>query len=288
MGLLSIANGKRTGLSGTAAEGASELTFQQWAKQNGFERCGVFRSKNGLMLLECANGMDAQSVFSSISTRDFWNGSVRSDTWITLDVESPNFSAFTQFLGPEAKTKVKAFRIIKILDGDEMLVFFQYSFETSGFAAAKDSFKSELLEVIRCHRQSLLSEPNEKLVNELSQKGKVRLFLISTKRAFEDAIQKIEVCETTLLNILINTVFEELFYKTKKLFSTPAMIYSADPDEIKVAAIVNSEIEDEILKEQLSLEFADTIGVDAAKKIIILTAGYSDDNEEILDYLLRG
>ena len=240
------------------------------------------------MLLECANGMDAQSVFSSISTKDFWNGSVHSDTWITLDRESPTFSAFTQFLGQEAKTKTKAFRILKIMDGKELLVFFQYSYESAHFAKAKDSFKKELLEVIRCHKQSLLSQPTGPLVQKLSAKGSVRLFLISTKKALEDTIEKIEVSETTLLKTLVNTIFEELFYKTKKLFSTPALIYSADPDEIKVAALVNSETEDEILKEQLALEYAPLIGSDAAKKIIILTAGHSKDNEEILDYLLRG
>ena len=287
MGLLSVACGKKSGLM-ARAESASILTFQQWAKQKGFERCGVFRSKNGLMLLECANGMDAQSVFSSISTQDFWNGSVHSDTWVTLDRESPNFSAFTQFLGQEARAKVKAFRILKITDGSELIVFFQYSYEPAGFLNAGDSFKEELLEVLKCHRQSLLSEPTHDLVKNLSDKGNIRLFLISTKRALEETTQKIEVCETTLLKILINTIFEELFYKTKKLFSSPALIYSIDPDEIKVAALVNSEIEDEILREQLSLEYENLIGSEAAKKIIILTAGYSKDNEEILDYLLRG
>lgn len=287
MGLLSIACGKQSGLM-ARAESASIQTFQQWAKQNGFEHCGVFRSHNGLMLLECANEIDAQSVFSSISTQDFWNGSVHSDTWVTLDRESPNFSAFTQFLGTEAKSKVKAFRIFKFNDGGEPIVFFQYSYQPAGFLNTKETFKQELLEVLRRHKQSLMSEPKYEMVEKISEQGSVRLFLISTKRAFEEAIQKIEVCESTLLKILINTIFEELFYKTKKLFQTPAMIYSIDPDEIKVAALVNSDIEDEILKEQLSLEYASLIGTEAAKKIIILTAGYSTDNEEIHAYLLRG
>lgn len=287
MGLLSVACGRNSGLM-AKAQSASILTFQQWAKQNGFERCGVFRSKNGLMLLECANGVDAQSVFSSISTQDFWNGSVHSDTWVTLDRESPNFSAFTQFLGAEAKTNVKAFRILKFTDGEELVVFFQYSYQPAGFLNVKDNFKQELLEVLRCHRQSLMVEPTRQMVETLSEKGCVRLFLISTKRALEETTQKIEICESGLLKVLINTIFEELFYKTKKLFQAPALIYSIDPDEIKVAAYVNSEIEDEILKEQLSLEYESLIGTEAAKKIIILTAGYSQDHEEIHDYLLRG
>ncbi len=287
MGLLSIACGKNSGLK-AKAESASIQTFQQWAKQNGFDHCGVFRSKNGLMLLECANGIDAQSVFSSISTQDFWNGSARSDTWITLDRESPNFSAFTQFLGAEAKPDVKAFRIFKFTEGQELFVFFQYSFEPAGFLNVKDSFKQDLLEILRRHKQSLMSEPKYEMVKKLSEQGSVRLFLISTKRALEETTEKIEVSETTLLKILVNTIFEELFYKTKKLFQAPALIYSIAPDEIKVAALVNSDIEDEILKEQLSLEYANLIGTEAAKKIIILTAGYSTDNEEIHDYLLRG
>lgn len=287
MGLLSVASGKNFGLM-AKAEAVSISSFQQWAKQNGFERCGVFRSKNGLMLLELANGVDAQSVFSSISTKDFWNGSVPSDTWVTLDRESPTFSAFTQFLGTEAKAKVKAFRILKFLDGEELVVFFQYSYKPAGFLKAKDNFKQDLLEALRCHKQSLISEPKYEMVEKLSAKGNVRLFLISTKRALEETMKKIEVSETTLLKVLTNTIFEELFYKTKKLFQSPALVYSIDPDEIKVAAIVNSSVEDEILKEQLSLEYTDLIGTEAAKKIIILTAGYSNDNEEIHDYLLRG
>lgn len=287
MGLLSAACGRKKSLA-SKPENFSALTFPQWAKKNGFEHCGVFRSKNGLMVLEFAAGVDAQSVFKSISTQDFWNGSVHSDTWITVDHESPNFSAFTQFLGQDARSKVKAFRILKILDGEDLVVFFEYSFEPAGFLRAKENFSQELLEVLKSHKQNLMPEPTRQQVQEIAKKNNVRLFLISTKRALQEASKKIEVCETTLLKLLINTIFEELFYKTKNLFAAPATIYAINPDEIKVAAIVNSDVDDEILREQLSLEYEGIIGMEAAKKIIILTAGFSNDSEEIHDYLLRG
>ena len=98
----------------------------------------------------------------------------------------------------------------------------------------------------------------------------------------------IEVSEQTIDKTLRNTIFEEIFFLTKKLFASPGAIFSEDIYEIKVAALINPDVEDELLKEQLALEYANIIGSEAAKKIVILTAGYSSIGEEILDYLLRG
>ncbi len=287
MGLLSVASEKKLGL-GAKAEEPSNISFQQWAKQNGFGRCGVFRSKSGLMFLESAYGIDAASVFNSISTKDFWNGSVHSDTWVNLDSESPNFSAFTQFLGTEARSKVQAFRMLKILDDGDLIVFFECAFKGESFARPKAAFAQELKGILHSQDKNLLVEPTSAMAESLLKNGKVRLLLISTKKAFDEVSKKIEVSELTLQKILINTIFEEVFFKAKTLFSSPAVIYSTDPQEIKVAAAINPQVEDELLKAHLSLECKNIIGSEAAEKIIVLTAGYSEYSEEIIDYLLRG
>ena len=287
MGLLSVASGKKNA-PGANSPSSSKTNFQQWAEDNGFEHCGVFCERGGLMMLECAYGIDAQSVFSSISTKDFWLGSARSDTWITLDSESPTFTAFTQFLGAEARSKAKAFKILKVYDGDALMVFFEYSYKPAGLLRRSEDFSQEIKALMREREKILLAKPTEQDAAVLSGQNRARLCLISTKRALEETTKNIEVSELTIQKILLNTIFEEIFYKTKKLFAAPGVIYSEDSTEIKVAAVINSDIEDEILKEQLTLEYESLIGKDAAKKIIILTAGYSSDGEEILDYLLRG
>ena len=287
MGLLSVASGKKLGLA-SAAQSRQQISFQQWAEDNGFEHCGIFCERGGLMMLETAYGIDAASVFSSISTKDFWLGSARSDTWITLDSESPNFTAFTQFLGSEARSKVRVFRILKISAGQSLLIFFEYSYEPAGLLRVSKNISQELRDLMASRRQLFLEKPTIHDAEASAGGKKARLCLISTKRALEETTKKIEVSELTIQHTLLDTVFEEIFYQTKRLFSGPGAIYSEDPCEIKVAAPINSDIEDEILKEQLVLEYEGLIGKEAAKKIIILTAGYSPDSEEILDYLLRG
>ncbi len=287
MGLLSVASGKKDAPAANSPS-SSKTNFQQWAEDNGFEHCGVFCERGGLMMLECAYGIDAQSVFSSISTKDFWLGSARSDTWITLDSESPTFTAFTQFLGAEARSKAKAFKMLKIYDGEDLMVFFEYSYKPAGLLRRSEDFSQEIKALMKNRDKILLAKPTERDAALLSGQNKARLCLISTKRALEETTKNIEVSELTIQKILLNTIFEEIFYKTKKLFASPGVIYSEDSTEIKVAALINSDIEDELLKEQLTLEYESLIGKDAAKKIIILTAGYSSDGEEILDYLLRG
>ena len=287
MGLLSVATSKKNGLL-SKAQNLSSPSFQQWAEDRGFERCGVFSEKSGLMMLESAYGIDAPSVFSSISTKDFWLGSARSDSWITLDSQSPNFTAFTQFLGGEARAKAKAFRILKIDDNDGLMIFFEYSEKAAGFSRPSPNFPQELKGIMKSKAELLNEKPSIQSVRALAGDKKARLCLISTKRALEETTKSIEVSELTIQHTLLNTIFEEIFFKTKKLFASPGAIFSEDSSEIKAAAIINSEIEDEILKEQLCLEYKDLIGSEAAKKVIILTAGYSSDSEEILDYLLRG
>ncbi len=289
MGLLSVASGKKNVLLSKAqSASSSKISFQEWAEDRGFEHCGVFAEKSGIMLLEFAYGLDAQTVFRSISTKDFWLGSARSNAWITLDSESPNFTAFTQFLGPEARGKVKSFRILKIDDKGGLLVFFECSYKPAGLLRVSENFAQELKNVLAASKQARLEKPTIYDTSSLAELGKARLCLIATKRALDETTKSIEVSELTIQKILINTVFDEIFFKTKKLFASPAAIYAEDSDEIKTAAFINSDVEDEILKEQLSLEFESVIGSDAAKKTIILTAGYSSDSEEILDYLLRG
>jgi len=287
MGLLSIAEGKKGALK-SVPQSSSKPTFQQWAEENGFEHCGVFCERGGLMMLECAYGIDAQSVFRSISTKDFWLGSARSDTWITLDSESPNFTAFTQFLGAEARENTKTFKILKLSGGDGLMIFFEYSYKPTGILRRSEDFSQELKFIMDGRKKILLDKPTAKDAEFLCGQNKARLCLISTKRALEETTKDIEISELTIQKILVNTIFEEIFYKTRKLFASPGAIFAEHSGEIKAAAIINSDIEDEILKEQLSLEYESLIGKAAAKKIIILTAGYSSDSEEILEYLLRG
>ena len=287
MGLLSIAEGKKGALEAAKTQSAVKISFQQWAEENGFEHCGVFCERGGLMMLECAYGIDAESVFSSISTKDFWLGSARSDTWIAIDSESPNYSAFTQFLGTEARAETKAFRILKIMGDEGLMIFFEYSYKPLGLMRRSEGFSQELKFLME-HRKKILLEKPQAIDAELfDEQNKARLCLISTKRVLEETTKRIEVSELTIQKILLNTIFEEIFYKTKKLFASPAALYSEDYSEIKVAAMINSDIEDEILKEQLALEYESLIGKELAKKTIILTAGYSSDSNEILDFLLR-
>lgn len=287
MGLLSVASGKKGALSANS-QSFSTMSFQQWAEENGFEHCGVFCERNGLMMLECAYGIDTASVFRSISTKDFWLGSARSDTWITIDSESPNYSAFTQFLGTEARSLTKAFRIMKISVANGFMIFFEYSYKPIGILRRSQDFSQELKSLMQCRKKILLEKPSLEDTERLLENMTARLCLISTKRALDETVKKIEVSELTIQQTLLNTIFEEIFYKTQKLFAPPAALYSEDIGEIKIAAPISSNTEDESLKEQLSLEYESLIGKEASKKIIILTAGYSSDSEETLDYLLRG
>lgn len=286
MGLLSSAAAKK---KTDSADGRAK-NFGQWAEQCGFKHCGVFCPHGSLMLLKYAYGIDSKSVFSSISTRDFWLGSLTSETFISIDRESPNFSAFTQFLGSEARNAVVSFKIRKISGGEsgDFLVFFSYYFKNDMDARIQDGFSDELLEVLKNHSENLKETPTAEKLSGLTGSKKCRLCLVSLKRALGEAMDRIEVSELTIQRILLNTIFEELFYRTKKLFVWPDFIYSENSEEIKIAAIITSELEDEILKEQLFVQYKDIIGITAAYKTVILTAGYSSSGDEILDYLLRG
>lgn len=240
------------------------------------------------MLLECANGMDAQSVFSSISTKDFWLGSLRTESLVTLDAQSPNFTAFTQFLGGAVREKAKSFRMLKFHSASALMVFFEYALDNESFSSLSKNFEQEIA-LFMANRSKLLQEkPTIYDTSALADGKTARLCLISTKRALEETTARIEVSELSVKKTLLNTIFEEIFFITQNLFARPGVIYAEDTSEIKAAAAINNDIEDELLKEQLSLEYESLIGKEAAKKVIILTAGYSQDSDEILDFLLRG
>lgn len=62
--------------------GAGKITFSAFIKANGLSRCAIFSPADKTYVVTHSFGLDINSLFSSKSTKDFWEGiTVEEDTW---------------------------------------------------------------------------------------------------------------------------------------------------------------------------------------------------------------
>lgn len=116
MGLLSrIAAGVE--ITPSPADNASEknenltlnetrFSFFEFTKKHSLKKAAVF-AKNGVFYSFCASqGFDGDTILQSLSTVDFWEGTIKEDNWNYFSREENNLNSMLQFFSNSLKNKI--------------------------------------------------------------------------------------------------------------------------------------------------------------------------------------
>ena len=89
-------------------------SFQEWASRNGFEHCGVFSQIHGMMVLTNAYGINSHTIANSVSSKDFWNGTLNTEQRIyNYKKTDQEFYNFVQFFPFEIRSSISGISFIK-------------------------------------------------------------------------------------------------------------------------------------------------------------------------------
>ncbi|QTQ14119.1 hypothetical protein HRQ91_06415 [Treponema parvum] len=271
--------GQSDGLLSKIEKSASPSDFYRWAKQNNFEHAAIFKPHEKKYVMTDAAGIDAKTVCSSVSSRDFFYGTfLQKDGWQSVITGTKPAEPFYQLLSEDYKESVKRIDFLKLKNDDESPVIMIFSFDSK--------------ETVLPFPVSINTEDGDvgptaaSPVNTPSKPA--HLFLISLKAAIKESLAAPGLYDDDVNTILEKTVYKELFQILRDSFSSDHMCFKGQNDEIKAAMFFDEEPDPLLLQTHISKAFKVILGEKAASKVLLLSVGISKNPAETHNFLLTG
>jgi len=121
MGLLSrISAGFDTPAEKESPQILSGLSFFDFTKKYSLPHSAVFTECNSFFVFSAASNLDGDTILQSISTSDFWEGTVENNKWTFFSKEESNLNIILQFFSDNLKSKINFVNIYR--NNDKILL----------------------------------------------------------------------------------------------------------------------------------------------------------------------
>lgn len=286
MGLLSRVTQEVPSNQGLPVKSKSESLhgFNQWAESKGFAHCGIFIPVNRMMLIKYAHEIDAETILNSISSVDFWNSSIKENGWISYNDFSAEENPFVSLFSEATRKNINYFSLLKIEYDGQPAVFFAYNDSRFSLPELTETFLPELFDSIE-NPALELNFITENEFNSLSKIAEPKMGLLTVKYAIDQKLSKASYPETSR-SIITRTIFEQLFYKCRKLFSTPNCMSKGEDSEISLLLFTSEVMSEKLIKAEICENFKTILDEDSLSKLIIVSKGKAAVYSEAKDFLI--
>lgn len=294
MGLLKNASGRRSAQLNDAdfpvrkVKNTKPESFHQWAAKYGFSQCGLFMPVHGMMVIKHAFNIDAKTVAASVSSKEFWKKNITDSGWTSYSRTTSGFSAFAQFFPKDKRDVIQTVHCMKIESGNDTYVLFSFDYIKSMPPRQTEFFLPELIDAVESRSLYSLELADRALMEKVILKNDARLYFISVKSAINKAMENIEIPEYGIKKALQNTVYEQLYSKTKASLSFPNLTASDSTDEIKISLCIKENLDDSLIRTHFEQIYTGILGKEAAESIYLISSGKKNTIQEIEDFLMQG
>jgi hypothetical protein len=299
MGLLSIITTKekqpKSGLLSRASSlslGTSvcNVDFVQWCAEQGFEHAGIFSPIHRIFVLHDAVGLDAETITRSVSSSDFWEGSLESaDGWNTFSKEKNTLSGFFQLFSSGFKPSLTKIHFLPLEKNNHKIIFMIAETDSSiQLPSVSSAFKNTLFDIVN---YSFSNESQSKFDDPLSRglaQYDAHLFLLSVKLGIDTILKNIELPEKDIRNQAIATMLKEITFITSRLFQDPCCVCMGTNGEIKIVLFSHNEPDETLLQFHLTQSLKPFLGNTGASSVLLLSAGTCRNVKSASSFLLQG
>lgn len=242
------------------------VSFSAFCKKNNFPLCALFQKVKDNFLITKSVGLDAKSILSSVSSLDFWNGTIGNDT----DVHSykdETLSAFYQLFSEKIKDAIHSIHFARLndssifakIDTDQNYSPLQIDFSKINFSSTTPpSFQAQ-------------------------SKKNYSLFLLSSNVALQKIMSEVSFPKeiyTSLCNSIQDAFFEEI----SQMLCEPNFCKKNGNGEIKIVFESDGEIETELLQHHIS-SFAKNVFESFSDSLILVKAAFTSSSDEVTSFL---
>lgn len=124
--------------------------FSTFCKKYGFLHAGIFTLKDNIFILTKAFGLDEETVFKSVSSKDFWEGSLKynidNNFWVSFSRREDNLEPFYQFFSRRIIDELNSIYFFVFKTASSINIFFLLNLENDYYLPEiSESFSTDLL-----------------------------------------------------------------------------------------------------------------------------------------------
>ena len=249
------------------------LSFFEFSKKYNLNCSAILSKFQNNFIITNSVGIDGDSILSSVSTQDFWDGTVSQKNKLYTFDEANLMRPFLQLFSDNLVHKIKS---ISIYYTDEKILI------VLGEDADNKDFGD-----------SLISDFNL-LVNETSKtpailnftKGSdefIRLFRLSLEKNVEAYInKKVQVNEHKA--ILTSAINQAIYNKLKTHFSAPDYIFKYNTCSFNLVTVSKTNIPYELMKKHLEVSLKEMLSF-YAETLDLSDYGQANSYQELIEFI---
>ncbi|MCQ2584305.1 MAG: hypothetical protein MJ185_01840 [Treponema sp.] len=206
------------------------LSFFEFVTKHNLSHCAVFQRVNTFYVFSHSYGFDGDTVLQSISTSDFWEGTVEKNKWNYFSRDENNLNTVLQFFSMNLKTNIS---YVKIFMGNDKVLL--TAFETNpGSENDLDTIAKDFLNM-----------DFEKISEEKNNSDSSLILNMNIKDAVSEALGNLN---TEIKTVMENAFLTETYAALKTLIEAPSSFYINDNRNISISIESKSHITKETLE----------------------------------------
>ncbi|WP_315326913.1 hypothetical protein [Treponema socranskii] len=295
MGLLSRVSGgqskKASGLLSRAAprmQTPSYVSFSDLCRDFGILHGSLFEITDGSFAASACTGLDAQSIALSVSSPDFWNGTIGVDTSIkTFSNPLGNLAAFYQLFSPRIKERLSSVHFFR-LSSDA--VFMKADFIGENSSPPSETIKIALEEFIKNRGHGGRLKNGNAIFSGTScfpNDNSALFFLLSTKIAINRTLVSVSSKSDAVKERLFNVICGEISDRLAHSFAAPNMCVQGKNGELHIVLFSHDDFDEAVLQFHIS-RFLSSFLSDAAASLMLIKVGSARSAEEIERFAVEG
>ena len=260
--------------------------FSSFVEELGFSKACILLTDDNQFKVFFTYGFDKISSQKSVSSKDFWDGTIPSEEWISVYGEDT--VSFRQLFSDDDNAEISMLHIKKInIDSEQCIIIItentkQSLVDTDLVDIVLPSLIPQInncMETRRITSGTSFATKFETAVNtenSLIENAKGFMFTVSLDNYFKSFDYLSPEAEMLL--------FKSLHYAISILTKLPDIIY-ADNNTIKIIRFSNNELDEELYAYQLKKTISPVFSADKADFIEIQCTGSSSDINDLVDFL---
>lgn len=252
----------------------SAFPLIDFSKKSNVKGCALFSCVSGKMVMTDCMGFDAITISKSVSSVDFWNGTIRPlAKWISFDKD--NLRQFFQFFSENDLKKI------------EILHFLRISKDVVFLAAQLDEVinlpaEHEVIKQIPSKYSDKLPTISAADKNFPFTNSNVSLLSVSLHQVLDEILNK--NTDSTCRTVIENTICRAVYYKISQSCAAPNKAFYVGKNEIKLVIFSLSGIDESLFLFHMTNSIEDILG-DSAKSVVIIKSGTAKTVLEIREFL---
>ncbi|MGI0530655.1 hypothetical protein [Treponema socranskii] len=295
MGLLSLVSGgeakKTSGLLAAAAPLAQRTSYASFSDLCGAFDIGhgaVFEITDDSFVMSACTGLDAASVALSVSSSDFWDGTIGTNSSVkSFSKPAGNLTAFYQLFSPRIRERLSCLHFFR-LSSDAIFMKADFTGETS--VPPPEAIKIPLEKFIKNGNAGDERSDNESLASvhaSLLQEKNATLFLLSTKIAINRILISYAPKSEPIKDRLFSAIYTDAADTLERSFGAPNVCRRGKNGELHIVLFCRADFDEAVLQFHISRALTPLLDK-AAESLMLIKAGTAHTAEDIERFTAEG